>query len=234
MVSMIQFLVIGVQELVIPSISRTVREIVENDLSLQDALQRRYGNTSAIARLIRPSLEGRIGRRVKVESIVTALRRARINYARPSPQIKRVLANSVLNVRTDVAKLSLEMSRRALEATRRMLATYHDQFLQVSESLTAITLVVDRTLFDKVRKSFDDSEVLEEESDLAAIIVHSPEEIIKTPGCAISFLNRLSRSHINIEDIVSCFTDTIIVVNMREVGKAFAALTELISEARGG
>jgi hypothetical protein len=31
---------------------------------------------------------------------------------------------------------------------------------------------------------------------------------------------------------MSCFTDTIIVVSMEDVSKAFAALTELIAEAR--
>jgi hypothetical protein len=37
---------------------------------------------------------------------------------------------------------------------------------------------------------------------------------------------------VNIEDTVSCHTDTIIVVKMREVGKAFTALTDLITEER--
>ena len=36
----------------------------------------------------------------------------------------------------------------------------------------------------------------------------------------------------NIEDTVSCHTDTIIVVKMKEVGKAFTALTDLITEER--
>ena len=34
------------------------------------------------------------------------------------------------------------------------------------------------------------------------------------------------------EDTVSCYTDTIILVKMTDVGKAFNALTELISSSR--
>ena len=67
---------------------------------------------------------------------------------------------------------------------------------------------------------------------MAAIIVHSPERIIKTPGCAIAFYNQLARRHINIEDTVSCHTDTIRLVKMSDVGNAFNALTDLISSAR--
>jgi len=62
--------------------------------------------------------------------------------------------------------------------------------------------------------------------------VQSPEEIIKTPGCALVFYNQLARRRINIEDTVSCYTDTIIIVKMEDVARAFNALTDLIAESR--
>jgi aspartokinase len=96
----------------------------------------------------------------------------------------------------------------------------------------SITLVFDDVLLDGVKAMFAHDDVLEVEDDLAAIIVHSPEEIIKTPGCAIAFYNQLARRHINIEDTVSCYTDTIMLVRMDQVGKAFNALTDLISNSR--
>jgi aspartokinase len=79
---------------------------------------------------------------------------------------------------------------------------------------------------------FSNYEILEIEEDLAAIMVHSPEEIIKTPGCAIALYSQLAYRHINIEDTISCYTDTIVLVKMSDVGKAFNALTDLISNSR--
>jgi hypothetical protein len=73
---------------------------------------------------------------------------------------------------------------------------------------------------------------LDESQNLSAIVVQSPREIIDTPGCAIAFYNPVSRSHINIEETMSCFTDTILVLRMEDVGKAFTVLTDLIAEAR--
>ena len=93
-------------------------------------------------------------------------------------------------------------------------------------------MVFDDTLLNEVKAMFAHYDILEFEDDLAAIIIHSPEEIIKTPGCAIAFYNQLARRHINIEDTVSCYTDTIVLVRMSDVGKAFNALTELISNSR--
>ncbi|MER3408256.1 MAG: hypothetical protein C4292_05845, partial [Nitrososphaera sp.] len=108
-----------------------------------------------------------------------------------------------------------------------------DNYISVSESIMSVTLVFDDVLLDDVKDMFGQGDdILEVEDDLAAIIVHSPETIIKTPGCAIAFYNQLARRHINIEDTVSCYTDTIMLVKMDQVGKAFNALTDLISNSR--
>jgi aspartokinase len=113
-----------------------------------------------------------------------------------------------------------------------MLASYQHDFLHVSESISSITLIFDQKLHKRIRDRLPDSVILEEGDDYAAIIVQSPTKIRTTPGCLINFYNQIARRHVNIEDTVSCHTDTIIVVKMKEVGKAFTALTDLISEER--
>ncbi|MHB1909972.1 MAG: hypothetical protein ACYCQJ_14035 [Nitrososphaerales archaeon] len=215
------------------SISRTVKEVIDNDLSLQDALSRRYGNYTAIARIIKPKVEKDLGRRVNFESLVTSVKRVKPRFELAQGRgIEAVLARSVVNVRTDVAKLSVEKTKRALEAARNMMATYQEEFLQVSESNTAITMVFDQKLLTSVHKRFNDDDVLDEQSDLAAVIVHSPEEIVRTAGVVLSIYARIAENHVNIEDTVSCFTDTIVVIKMEEVARTFSTLTDLISECR--
>ncbi len=225
---------VSVSKLVKPSISRMVQEVIDGDLSIQDALHRRYANVSALARLLKPPVEARVGSRITLEALISAVKRVRVAYRPVSPPIRSVIAESVVNVRTDVAKLSLERSRRALEAARKMLANYQEEFLQLSESISAITLIYDQKLHREIKSFFTRSDVLEEQLNLAAVIVHSPPEIVKTPGCLIAFYNQVSRKHINIEDTVSCYTDTILVVSLEDVGRTFAALTDLISSARRG
>jgi aspartokinase len=219
-------------KLVKQTISRAVKDAIEGDVSLQDALQRGYGNISAIARLISPQVEATLGRPVNMESLITSIKRIRVDYRPSSTHISKIIAESIVNVRTDVAKISVEKTKRALEAVRRLLANYQEEFLQVSESISAITIIVDQRMLDTIIDHFREADILEKEPDLAAIIMHSPEEIVRTPGCAAAFYNQVSRRHVNIEDTISCYTDTIIVVRMRDIGRAFTALTDLISEAR--
>ena len=172
------------------------------------------------------------GKNTSTESIVTALKRSRRDYNIPERPIALILAGSTISVRTDVSKVSAKKSRKTIEKVAKAMTQNVGNFISISESIMSITLVFDDVLIEGVKAMFAHDDVLEIENDLAAIIVHSPEEIIKTPGCAIAFYNQLARRHINIEDTVSCYTDTIMLVRMEQVGKAFNALTDLISNSR--
>jgi len=209
-----------------------VKGVIDNDLSLQDALSRKYGNYTAIARLIKPKVEKDLGRKVNFDSLITSVKRIKPRYLPAEGGIEGVLARSIVNVRTDVAKLNLEKSKRALEAARNILATYQEEFLQFSESYSAITLIFDQKLLEDIHKKFNDDDVLDEQSDLAAIIVHSPKEIVRTPGVVLTIYTKIAENHVNIEDTVSCFTDTIVVIRMDDVARTFSSLTDLISECR--
>ncbi len=214
------------------SITEAVREMVGGDLSFQDSLQRDYCNISALARLIKPQIDHMLGKDTSIESIITALKRSKYDYNVQEKPIASILAASTITVNTDVAKISAKKSKKTIEKVAKAMVQGAGNFISMSESIMSITLVFDDLLLQDVKVMFAYDDILEMENGLAAIIVHSPEDIIKTPGCAIAFYNQLARRHINIEDTVSCYTDTIVLVKMEQVGKAFNALTDLISNSR--
>ena len=214
------------------SITEAVREIVSSDLSFQDSLQRDYCNISALARIIKPQIDHMLSKDTSIESVVTALKRSRYDYDVPQKPIASILAASTITVNTDVAKISAKKSKKTIEKVAKAMVQSVGNFISISESIMSITLVFEDLLLQDIKVMFAYDDILEIEDSLAAIIVHSPEDIIKTPGCAIAFYNQLARRHINIEDTVSCYTDTIVLVKMEHVGKAFNALTDLISNSR--
>ncbi|MBD0299198.1 MAG: ACT domain-containing protein, partial [Nitrososphaera sp.] len=214
------------------SITEAVREIVSSDLSFQDSLQRDYCNISALARIIKPQIDHMLSKDTSIESVVTALKRSRYDYDVPQKPIASILAASNITVNTDVAKVSAKKSKKTIEKVAKAMVQSVGNFISISESIMSITLVFEDLLLQDIKVMFAYDDILEIEDSLAAIIVHSPEDIIKTPGCAIAFYNQLARRHINIEDTVSCYTDTIVLVKMEQVGKAFNALADLISNSR--
>ena len=214
------------------SISKTVQNLIDEDLSLQDALQRNYGNYSAIARMLMPKIKETVNHTVNLESVITSVKRAKANYTILQGKITIVVAGSGLNIRTDMAKVSVEKTKENLEKIRKTLATFSGDFLQVIEGNTIVTLISDLNSFNKISSIFTKKDVIDQKQNLATVIIRSPDEITFTPGCIQAFYNAVSRRHINIEETMSCYTETIIVLAMENVSKAFAALTDLITEAR--
>jgi hypothetical protein len=217
------------------SVARAVKDEVASDLSIQDAIARDYVNISALSRMLVPKVAARTRKRAKevgVVGIATALKRLQGSYSVSSPKVGRVIGGSVVNVRTHVSRLSVEKTKRTVQTVSALLSEYPEDFIQVSESLSSITLIFDQRLHGRVRRALASAEVLEEGDDGAAVTVHSPKEIQTTPGCISAFYNQLSRRRVNVEDTVSCYTDTIMVVDMKDAGKAFEALTELVNEER--
>jgi aspartokinase len=215
------------------SVARAVTEEVDSDFSLQDAIARDYANLSALARILVPKVASRTKHRARDVSevgVATALKRLRKKYLPGSPKVGKVIAGSIVNARTHVSRLSIEKTKRTMQTVSSLLSAYQEDFIQVSESLSSITLILDQRLHKKVKKALSGAEVLDEGEERAAITVHSPKEIVSTPGCISAFYDQLSRRHVNVEDTVSCYTDTILLVEMKDASRAFEALTELISE----
>jgi len=213
------------------SLAKAVQYLIENDPPIQDAIERGYANFSAIARLLKPKAEELLGRKVTLEGMITSVKRARTKY-RPSRKQLRVIAESVITIRTNLAKISLEKTRRNLERARLISAEFPEAFFQILEGTSTLTLITDERIFSRVRLKFEDAEILDERQNLAAVIVQSPKDIVDTPGCIMMFYNAISRRQINIEETISCYTETIIVLKMEDSVKVYSILTDLISDAR--
>jgi hypothetical protein len=214
------------------SIFSVVQNLVDRDLSLQDALQRGYGNYSAIARMLKPKVVEALGRDVKLESVITSVKRAKVSYTSLKEGVTRVVAESTISIRTDVAKVTIKKTDATLKTIRKDLSKFLGEFLHVLEGVSVTTLILDQRLFEEVYYMFQNEDILYKRQNLAAIVVQSSGDIIDMPGCITTFYNQIARRHISIQETVSCYTDTIIVLDMDDVGTAFTALTDLVTEAR--
>ncbi|HLQ21231.1 MAG TPA: hypothetical protein VK127_02870, partial [Nitrososphaerales archaeon] len=146
-----------------PSLISAVRDEVNFDFSFQDAIARDYVNLSGLARVLRPKVAARMGKKVKdvnLQGVISALKRIRNDYVPGSSQVANVVANSVVNVRTGVSRLSVEKTRKTLQTVSTLLSSYQEDFMQVSESLSSITLIFDQRLHKEVRKALSSAEFL--------------------------------------------------------------------------
>lgn len=214
------------------NVSKTVKEIILNDIFLQASIRGQYCNYSAIARRIKPLVDKRVGYDTDIQSIVTALKRLKPSLTFSPKNVKMVLADSNLSVRTGVAKITVEKTRTTTIKFSELIRKYINSIIHVSIGSTAITIIMDEMYAEDFLELFERSTVLENKRNLAAIIVTSTPEITDVPGCAISIYERLFSAGINIEDTTSSYTDTIIILKNEDVGKSFETLNELINETK--
>ncbi len=207
------------------SLAETCREVASRHPYMIDGLRDDIINYRALARRIKPEVEEIEQREVDIEAVTTALRR----YAEKLQQgdnlhehISEVLSNSRVSLRGNVVSLTAE----EIESI-----PYMDGFFHLVRGRNYTTIVVDEANIDEVKDEVD-VEIVEEKTDLTCITVESPEEIAEVPGVLSRMVSRFMSEGINIVDITSCYTETIIVVKRRDSVKALETLEEVI-EASG-
>ena len=65
--------------------------------------------------------------------------------------------------------------------------------------------------------------------DCTMIVVHSPEELENTPGVVAFLATLLAEQNVNIIEFISCWTETIMVVEKKDSLKAYEILSNMVS-----
>jgi predicted regulator of amino acid metabolism with ACT domain len=60
------------------------------------------------------------------------------------------------------------------------------------------------------------------------IVVHSPEELEATPGVVAFLTTLLAEQGVNIVEFISCWTQTIIVIEKKDSLKVYETLSNLV------
>jgi aspartokinase len=70
--------------------------------------------------------------------------------------------------------------------------------------------------------------VLVKHDNCTMIVVHSPEELEATPGVVAFLATLLAEQNVNIVEFISCWTETIIVVEKKDSLKTYETLTNMV------
>lgn len=203
------------------SVARQVRKALEARPSVTDCLKIGVINYSALARML-----GKEFGIKKQEAIVSAIKRYKhaveaFNYDK---RLRKLVAESTIELRPDVAVVTLpkDFDWRPMQE---LFKIFH-----VVEGSNATNLVVDeRSLANGDKASLPSIAV---RRGLGAITVRSTTEFMSTPGSLVYFVSPISLNGINIEEVLSCYTDKIILLRLEDAYKAFSLLNALISETR--
>ena len=190
------------------SIAQNVRSHLQNKPYLLEALEKGIVNLSELSRQIQEELK--IG---NTSAVKAALRR----FSEELQKHKQKREEKVLQV----------LKRSAIAVYDRKAVT-----ITTREINTKTGMKVD--LLDKYIYLLDRADLprrfnaLVKHDNCTMIVMHSPEELEDTPGVVAFLTTLLAEQNVNIIEFISCWTETIIVVEKKDSIKAYEVLSNLV------
>ena len=190
------------------TVAQNVRSHLRNKPYLLEALEKGIVNLSELSRQIQQELKTD-----DTSAIKAALRR----YSEELQKHKQKREEKVLQIlkRSGIAVYD----RKSVIITAKELATKSGMKVDLPGKFVYL---LDRAdLPERVS-------TLVKHDNCTMIIVNSPEELEATPGVVAFLTALLAEQNVNIIEFISCWTETIIVVEKQDSLKAYEVLTNLV------
>ena len=207
------------------TVARQVRENIAGHPSITDALKMDIVNHSALARRICKELGIR-----REEAVLAACRRYPVEKLRGYSEdaIRRMLKKSQVQTRTKVATITVVEGVDVLQRLGDVVEELLDEnkvcrLLQVSRGTV---IIVDDTSVSRVTKKLRPEHIISVARGLVEIAVTSPETVEKTPGLLAFLSGALASQGINIVEEMSCYTDTIFILDRKDMTRAMEVLAQ--------
>lgn len=188
--------------------AQNVRNYLRNKPYLLEALEKGIVNLSELSRQIQKELK---------TSNITATKAALRRFAEELQKHKQKREEKVLHVlkRSGIAVYD----RKAVIITAKEINTKSGMKVDLPGKFVYL---LDRAdLPERIS-------TLVKHDNCTMIVVNSPEELEATPGVVAFLTTLLAEQNINIVEFISCWTETVIVVDKKDSLKTYEALTNLV------
>ena len=204
--------------------ARRVRAHLDAHPTLGNAIRLGVANHSAVARLVSDDLG-----LDQPDAVIAACRRypkGRGDAARAA-SVQRVVRRSRIETRTKVAAVTVTHGPDVLQRVADIVEELLDEsalcrLIQVSRGTV---IIVEEESVVRLTKVLRSDQLLGVRKGLVEVSVTSPETIEQTPGLLTLLTGVLSAQAINIVEALSCYTDTIFLLDEGDLSRAVTVLS---------
>ncbi|MDR3074713.1 MAG: ACT domain-containing protein [Candidatus Methanoplasma sp.] len=213
------------------SLAERTRAYIDAHPSVKDCVAKGLINYSSLARTIMKDMD--VGNE---EAVMIACRRyaGKLNTTSDHElNILRILKDSRLEMRTKTCIVTAKNDWTVLHKMDNLFKDLWNEnsIMQCVQSASAVTIIADSMLKERIVDTVGRFNIIKIRENLVEIAVKSPEKIVDTSGVIAYLITNLSDAGINIEETVSCHTDTIFIVGERDMINAYSVLTKCIQSA---
>lgn len=200
------------------------QEYIKEHPYVQSCLKKGLINYSALSRLIAKELN--IEKKTSKEAILIAARRFQEKLKQEmitEKAIKELLKNSTVEFKNKITVFVVQktINLDLHEETQ----TIHKEFgvIYTIEGSDHYVIVTQEKYVSLVERKVKDL-LIKKTTDLALLMLRSPKEIEQTKGVAAFLASLFAENGINIMEFISCWTDTLFIINSKDVAKALGLL----------
>jgi hypothetical protein len=214
------------------SIAQAVDKLIAQSPFMEEALTDNLINVSSLARKLRPEVEKILKKPVQEGAIVMAInRRAPGYYYKISKGIKTFMNKlGDIIVRSDLSDHSFENSPTLITCQRNLMDEIgfeKNVFCTFSQGVYETTIVVSNALDPIIDRLFSKEKRLSQKTGLSSVTIRLPEDNTEISGIYYYILKSLAWGGINIYEIISTTNEVSIIVEEKDVHKAFPILLNL-------
>ncbi|MBU1975463.1 MAG: ACT domain-containing protein [Nanoarchaeota archaeon] len=206
------------------NIQRAVEEYLSGSKGTKDCLRTGLINYSALSR--------QICKEVKIpakhfDAVLIACRRYG-DKLRKKPgaenQVRQILKNSNLEIKNKVAVAVVEKNiffNNLLSLNKEVKAK--NELFRVIEGVNAITVITSQEFLGRVKQTFK-NKIIRINENLIEVTVKSSADLENVPGVMAYLYSLFGDKEINIVETMSCWTDTIFVIEEKDLGNVMDVL----------
>jgi len=207
------------------NITKLTEAYISEHPSIKDCIKKGLINYSSLTRQIAKDLNLELKR--NFDAILIACRRyyRKVKSEETNEKgILNILKQSKVEIKNKIIAIVIEKNifldnLLALEKEIKKKA----EVFHIIEGTSAITIVTSEDFLIEIRKLFK-NKIIKENSSLIEITLKSPKEIETTAGVAPYVYSLFGEHGINIVETMSCWTDTLFVIEEKDIAKAMEIL----------
>jgi len=207
------------------NVTKLTEDYISEHPYVKDCLKKGLINYSSLTRQICSDLD--LSLKKNFDAVLIACRRyfRKIkSEATTEKKIVDILKGSKIEVKNKINSIILEKNivfSNLLELekeAKRFMETFH-----IIEGTTSITIITTDEFGKKVKQVFR-NKVVKEYPNLVEVILKSPREIVTTAGVISYIYSLLGENDINVVDTLSSWTDTIFLVEEKDLSRVMEFL----------
>lgn len=201
-----------------PTTTELTEKYIAEHPSIKDCLKNNILNFSKLSRKIAKELK--IEKKTSTEAILIACRRYAQKIKKEDTlenKIIKILKNSELEIKNKIIVVIIEKTtyKDNIKTIEKKIRK-QNELCHAIEGTKCFTLITSEKFIQEINTIFK-NDIIKTNKDLAMITLKSSTDLEKTPGIMSYLYSLFAENGINIVETMSCWTDTLFVIDEKDI-----------------